>query len=83
MFSWKTGTIERLAEHIATVSRQHTMAAITYYRRKGDVETVQRIKFARELAKKYRVILLAEEIKKQIEEIINDEKSKSVKEDPV
>lgn len=83
MFNWATTTIDGLAWHIAKVSRQQTMAAITYYRRKGDEETVRRIRFARALAKKYKVLLLAEEIKKQIEETTNDEKRESVEENKV
>lgn len=68
MFSWATETIERLAWHIASVSRQRTMAAITYYRRKGEVDIVQRIEFARKLSKKYKVLLQAKEIEQEMRE---------------
>jgi len=67
MFSWATATIEELAWHIAKVPRQHTMAAIRYHRRKGDLETAKRIEYARKLAKKYRVLERAEEIKQELE----------------
>lgn len=67
MFNWATTTIDGLAWHIAKVSRQQTMAAITYYRRKGNTEVVRRIEFARALAKKYKVLLLAEDIKQELE----------------
>lgn len=66
MFSWATETIDGLAWHIATVSRQQTMAAITYYRRKGEVDIVQRIEFARRLSKKYKVLLQAKEIEQEM-----------------
>ena len=83
MFNWATESIERLAWHIAKVSRQQTMAAITYYRRKGEVETVHKIKLARALAKKYKVILLAEEIKQEIDGVTHGEEDKFIKENEI
>lgn len=67
MFHWATATIEEMARHIAKSPRQLTMAAIRYYTRKGDVETTARIKFARNLAKKYRLLERAEQIKRELE----------------
>ena len=67
MFRWNKSTIDELVEHILDVSAQDTSNAIAYYRRKGDVDTVERLKYARRLALQKRLMRRTEALTEQEE----------------
>lgn len=56
MFKWNGSSLEDLVEHILDSPAQYTTNAIAYYRRKEDLDTVDRIKYARKLALQRRLL---------------------------
>lgn len=68
MFDWKNSTIEQCAWHIAEQPASNTYSQIEYYKRKEKFDIVDKILKARALAKKYRVILKADKVKKELQE---------------
>ena len=67
MFRWNGSTLEELVEHILSSPAQYTTNAIAYYRRKGDVDIVTRILYARKLALQKRLMRRIEALSEQEE----------------
>lgn len=68
MFKWSESSVEDLVEHILSVPAQYTTSTIAYYRRKGCVDIVKKIQYARRLALQQRLLRRAEIIDLQEEE---------------
>lgn len=65
MFDWINSTVEECAVHITKTSAQSTTSVYIYHERQGNVVMTDKIKKARELAKKYRILQKAEEIREE------------------
>lgn len=65
MFKWNGSSLEDLVEHILGSPAQYTTNAIAYYRRKGDIDTVSKIKYARKLALQRRLLRRADALTEQ------------------
>lgn len=61
-FNWLEASDEDLAKHIASVPASNTTMQIRYYERADNELMVDKIKAAREEAKKWRILLKAEKL---------------------
>lgn len=66
MFDWVNSTVEELAAHIANISAQSTQTQLRYYKQTNNKEMICKIKDARVVAKKIRVIMKAEQYKNEM-----------------
>lgn len=66
MFDWINSTVEECAWHITKTSAQSTNSVYVYHERRGNKEITEKIDKARVLAKKYRILMKADEIRKEL-----------------
>jgi len=66
LFDWINSDVEQCAWHIAATSAANTYSQLEYHKRLGKREVVDKIIEARKLAKKYRIILKADQLKKEM-----------------
>lgn len=68
MFNWQKASLDECAWHVARESAQLTNAQLTYYKKHENFDVVEKILAARKLAKKYIILIRAEEISRQLDE---------------
>lgn len=66
MFDWKNASLEECAWQVARTNAQRTTGAIAYYKRIDNQEVLTKILEARKIAKRYRVLVRAEQITEEI-----------------
>ena len=67
MFDWINSTLEECAKHIVETSAQSTNSVYVYHERKGKTDVTEKIDKARELAKKYRILMKADKIREELD----------------
>jgi len=65
VFNWREAGFEEMAWWIASNPPANTANILAYYRKLGEEKMIAKIKAARLRAKKYRVIINADKIKKE------------------